>query len=353
MAYDPAFDIQSKLVEIRSSLAHLGMLTGEEHKIIEDYRSEWEDLELTLSYQLMNWATRKINTTKNGVANYVPYLLTSKGLETSGIHKGILHEQVDNAQLLDETLHAFPRLQNRSMMVYRGETCNSFYYQKAEHMGIGDEMVILPFLSTSVNPRVGRRFTGNARNNNACVWQIEIPKGQIFPYVSASPPDFIPHNFGNGTNVPGPEYEVLLPTHARLKLINKIVDGHSNKIHQFKLIGFAEKSEDFWEKTLTNLLSVDGVPEDAAAATALAAAADAREDAADARDAAAALAAADGPALAAEAGPAFAAAAEPAPLRRSTRERGKKQKTSGGATKASKTRKRTKRNRKSRRKVRK
>lgn len=270
----------------------------------------------------MNWATRKINTTKNGAANYVPYLLTSNGLEASGIHKGTLRDQVDNAQRLDEILHAFPRLQNTSMTVYRGERCDSFYYQKAEHMEIGEELVILPFLSTSVNPRVARRFTGNARNNNACVWQIEIPKEQIFPYVSDSPPDSIPHNIGNGTNKPGPEYEVLLPTHAHLKLVNKFVDNHSNKIYQFQLLGFAEKSPDFWEKTHTHLLSVGGVPEDPAV-------------------------------LATEGEAALIAAAEPAPLRRSTRERGKKQKISGGATKASKTRKRIKKNRKSRRKVRK
>ena len=344
MAHDPAFDIQSKLVEIRRSLAHLGMLSGEEHKIIEDYRSEWEDIPLALSFQLMNWAITRINERNNGRAepSYLPYILTSRGLETSGIHKGILHEQVINAQQLDETLHAFPPLQNRSMTVYHGERCNSFYYKKAENMEIGEELVILPFLSTSVNPRVSSRFTGRASHNNACVWQIEIPKDQIFPYVSDSEPNSIPENFGNGTNKPGPEYEVLLPTHARLKLVRKFVDDRSNKIHQFKLIGFAEKSADFWEKTLTNLLSVDGVPEDAAAATALAAAADAREDAAEAAAEAA---------LEAAAGPALAAAAEPAPLRRSTR--GKKQKISGGATKASKTRKRTKRNRKSRRKVRK
>ena len=323
MAYDPAFDIQLKLAEIGRSLTHLnGMLSGEEREMIESYRQEWEDLPLILSYQLMNWATRKINTTKNGAANYVPYLLTSNGLEASGIHKGTLRDQVDNAQRLDEILHAFPRLQNTSMTVYRGERCDSFYYQKAEHMEIGEELVILPFLSTSVNPRVARRFTGNARNNNACVWQIEIPKEQIFPYVSDSPPDSIPHNIGNGTNKPGPEYEVLLPTHAHLKLVNKFVDNHSNKIYQFQLLGFAEKSPDFWEKTHTHLLSVGGVPEDPAV-------------------------------LATEGEAALIAAAEPAPLRRSTRERGKKQKISGGATKASKTRKRIKKNRKSSRKVRK
>lgn len=328
MAADPAFDIQLKLAEIGRSLTHLnGMLSGEERDMIESYRQEWEDLPLILSYQLVNWATRKINTTKNGAANYVPYLLTSNGLEASGIHKGTLREQVDNAQRLDETLHAFPRLQNTSMTVYRGETCNSFYYQKAEHMEIGEELVILPFLSTSVNPRVARRFTGKASDNNACVWQIEIPQGQIFPYVSDSPPDSIPHNLGNGTNKPGPEYEVLLPTHAHLKLVRKFVDNHLNKIYQFQLLGFAEKSPDFWEKTHTHLLSVGGVPEDPAAA--------------DAAEGEAALIAAAEPAL---------ATAPPQP-RRSTR--GKKQKISGGATKASKTRKRTKRNRKSRRKVRK
>jgi len=322
MAHDPAFDMRSKLAEIQNSLTHLYMLSGEESIMIESYRQEWEDIPLALSYQLMNWATRKINTTKNGVANYVPYLLTTNGLEASGIHKGTLRVQVENAQQLDKILHAFPPLQNRSMMVYRGERCDSFYYQKAENMTIGEELVILPFLSTSVNPRVARRFTGNA-HNNACVWQIEIPKDQIFPYVSDSPPDLIPDNIGNGTNNPGPEYEVLLPTHAHLKLVGKLVDNHSNKIYQFQLLGFAEKSPDFWEKTRTHLLSVGGVPEDPAV-----------------------LAAAGEAALIAAVEPA------PAPLRRSTR--GKKQKTSsGGSTKASKTRKRTKRNRKSRRKVRK
>jgi hypothetical protein len=310
MAYDAAFDMRLKLAEIQRSLAHFhGMLSGEERDMIESYRQEWEDLPLILSYQLMNWAMKKINKTKNGAANYVPYLLTPNGLEASGIHKGTLRDQVANAQRLDETLHAFPRLQNTSMTVYRGETCNSFYYKKAERMEIGGELVILPFLSTSVNPRVATRFTGKASDNNACVWQIEIPQGQIFPYVSDSAPNSIPHNLGNGTNKPGPEYEVLLPTHSHLKLVNKFVD-RSNKIYQFQLLGFAEKAQDFWERTSTHLLSVDGVPEDPAAA-------------------------------------------EPVVLRRSTREKGKKQKVFGGKSKASKTRKRTKRNRKSLRKVRK
>jgi hypothetical protein len=317
------------------------MLSGEEREMIESYCNEWGDIPLPISFQLMNWAMRKINTNKNGAANYIPYLLTPNELETTGIHKGILHEQVDNAQRLDQILHTFPRLENRSMTVYRGETCNnSFYYQKAKNMNIGEELVILPFLSTSVNPRVATRYAGRASDNNACVWQIEIPKGQIFPYIAESAPNSIPHNLGNGTNKPGPEYEVLLPSHARLRLVNKFVDERSTNIQHFVLIGFAEKSADFWEKTRTHLLSVDGVPEDAAAVAALEAARDEAEAAAEA-------AAGPAPAAAAEPEP----EPEPEPLRRSTR--GKKPKLYGGKSKSSKTRKRTKRNRKSRRKVRK
>jgi hypothetical protein len=342
MAHDPAFDMRSKLAEIQKSLTHLHMLSGEEREMIESYCNEWGDIPLPISFQLMNWAMRKINTNKNGAANYIPYLLTPNELETTGIHKGILHEQVDNAQRLDQILHTFPRLENRSMTVYRGETCNnSFYYQKAKNMNIGEELVILPFLSTSVNPRVATRYAGRASDNNACVWQIEIPKGQIFPYIAESAPNSIPHNLGNGTNKPGPEYEVLLPSHARLRLVNKFVDERSTNIQHFVLIGFAEKSADFWEKTRTHLLSVDGVPEDAAAVAALEAARDEAE--------AAAESAAAGPAPAAAAEP--APEPEPEPLRRSTR--GKKPKLYGGKSKSSKTRKRTKRNRKSRRKVRK
>ena len=305
-AFDPALNDPSwKSVVQRSHAYYMGMRGSTQFDVIHSYRGEvdpddWRNAPLLVSYRLMNWAIKKIkksNNARKGLvsskANYLPELLTSHGLTQSRINEHVLQEQVRHAEILDKTLHTFPRLErNESMTIYRGETCNSFYYEKASRMRVGgvEELVILPFLSTSINRHVATRFSGRASNNNSCLWEIIIPPGQIFPYVS----ELIPDQLGNQQSAGVTEQEVLLPTHARLRLISKSVDQSPN-IYRFQLVGFAEKAPDFWSRTLENLVDV-----------------------------------------------------LPMPLR--LRKRAIPSKSSGGATK---TRKRTKNNRKSRRKVRK
>jgi hypothetical protein len=107
-------------------------------------------------------------------------------------------------------------------------------------------MAILPFLSTSINRHVAGHF-----GNNTCMWEITVPLGQIFPYVS----EFIPETLSSQTNEWASEQEVLFPTHTRLRLVSKSVDQVPN-IYRFQLVGFAEKAPDFWDRTRANLLSV-------------------------------------------------------------------------------------------------
>lgn len=300
MAYDPALNNPSWKRALQRSLDYYMEMKGsKEYVVIDSYGGEidpddWTSAPLLVSYQIMNWAIKKINKNNNarrGIVsakpNYLPELLKENGLKQSGINRHTLEEQVRHATLLDETLHTFPTLKDTSVTVYRGESCNSFYYQKAAHMREGEELVILPFLSTSINRHVAGHF-----GNNTCMWEITVPPGQIFPYVS----EFMPENLSSQTNEWASEQEVLFPTHARLRLVSKSVDQVST-IYRFQLVGFAEKAPDFWDRTRANLLSVFPV------------------------------------------------------LRRSTRVIPSK--ASGGARRASKTRKRTKNNRKTHRKVRK
>lgn len=177
--------------------------------------------------------------------NYRPALLTESGLRESGINRETLISQVKHAKELDETLHTFPRL-GKNMTVYRGESCNSFYYEKAANMEIGEELVLLPFLSTSINPHVATRFTSR-NQTKACRWEVTIPSGQIFPYVSEVPEEL------DEESAEQSEQEVLLPTHAHLRLRDKLID-QIPKVYRFELIGFKEKSADFWDNTLDNLL---------------------------------------------------------------------------------------------------
>ena len=267
MAYDPAFNRPAwKRAVQRSHNRYMNMKNSSavEYDVIDSYRGEidpddWTSAPLLVSYQIMNWAIKKINKNNNarrGIAsnkpNYLPELLKENGLKQSQINSDVLVEQVKHAKILDAALHTFSPLEkNESIIVYRGENCNSFYYQKAGNMKIGDELVILPFLSTSINPNVATRFTSRMNANKACLWEIKISPGQIFPYVS----EFVPEHLGNAESANQSEQEVLLPTHARLRLVSKSVD-QSPKIYRFELVGFAEKSPDFWDKTLANLLSV-------------------------------------------------------------------------------------------------
>lgn len=267
MAYDPAFNIPPWKREIQRSHAHyMAMQDSIQYRVIDSYRGvidadDWKSAPLLVSYSIINWAMKKINKNSNanrGASsgrNYLPELLQKDGLEESGITGDTLIQQVEHAKILDDTLHAFPRLENTSMTIYRGETCNSFYYQKAANMEIGEELVILPFLSTTINQHVATRFTGRSNDNNACVWEIIIPQGEIFPYVS----ELIPEQLGNQESAREFEQEVLLPTHARLQLLNKTIDQWP-RIYRFQLVGFAEKSPDFWNRTLANLLSVPHLP---------------------------------------------------------------------------------------------
>lgn len=229
-------------------------------KVINSYRAEidsddWQSAPLLLSYQIMNWAMKKINKNNNakrGISSnkpdYLPKLLEKKGLNESQIGEEALRSQVEHAMILENTLRKFPPLKDISMTVYRGENCNSFYYQKAAAMKLGDNLTILPFLSTSINRHVAQRFTYNM---NACLWEITIPDKQIFPYVSEK----VPERLGNEESAKHSEQEVLLPTHAILKLQQKLTE-QTPKVYKFTLEGFAKKSPDFWENTLTNLLDV-------------------------------------------------------------------------------------------------
>jgi hypothetical protein len=246
----------------RSYEHYSNTISKKEYAIIDSYRGDvdpddWADSPLLVSFQIMNWAIKKINKNKNvrqgrryNKPDYLPALLTPEGLIESQIDESALIRQVDHAKILDASLHTFPRLrENERIVVYRGENCNSFYYQKAANMMVGEEIVILPFLSTSINQHVAGRFTSSMNANKACLWEIIIRPGQIFPYVS----DEVPDDLGNENSAEGSEQEVLLPTHARLRLLSKSV-GQSPKIYRFELVGFEEKSLDFWDKTLANLI---------------------------------------------------------------------------------------------------
>ena len=263
--YDPAINGPrwENAVE-RSHEYFMDIISKNQYKIIDSYRAntdpdDWPDAPLEVSYQIINWATKKINKNNNAKqghpvtsANYVPRLLTPEGLEESGIDQPQLIAQVEKAQILDETLHSFPLLEkNEKITVYRGENCTSFYYQKAANMNIGGEMVILPFLSTSINRYVAERFTSKLNINKSCLWEITLMPGQIFPYVSEDVPD----ELGNENSAQGSEQEVLLPTHARLRLLSKSVEERPH-IYRFELVGFDEITPDFWDRTLNNLLSV-------------------------------------------------------------------------------------------------
>jgi hypothetical protein len=259
MAHDPALDNPSWKRAVQRSLDYyMGMQGSTQYAVIDSYRAEidpddWARAPLLVSYQIMNWAIKKINKNNNarrGIvstkANYLPQLLKENGLRQSRINMRTLEEQVRHAEILDNALYTFPRLEDTSMTVYRGESCSSFYYQKASRMIQGEELVILPFLSTSINRHVAGHF-----GDSTCLWEIVIPPGQIFPYVS----ELIPEHLGNEESASQTEQEVLFPTHARLRLVSKSVDQVPN-IYRFQLVGFAEKSPDFWGKTLANLENV-------------------------------------------------------------------------------------------------
>lgn len=259
MAHDPDLNNPSWKRALQRSLDYyMGMQGSTQYDVIDSYRAEidaddWRNAPLLVSYQIMNWAIKKINKNNNarrGIASskdkYLPQLLKENGLKQSRINKHTLEEQVRHAKILDETLHTFPKLEHTRMTVYRGESCNSFYYQKASGMREGEELVILPFLSTSINRHVAGHF-----GNNTCMWEITVSPGQIYPYVS----EFMPETLSSQTNEWASEQEVLFPTHARLRLVDKLVDQVPN-IYRFQLVGFAEKSPDFWDKTLANLIDV-------------------------------------------------------------------------------------------------
>ena len=261
----------------------IGMKGSKEYDIIDSYRADtdpddWIDAPLLLSYQLINWATKKIQrnfinnypetrarSAKNRIieGKYVPELLTEEGLEQSQINKDELINQVDNAQILDKILHRFPRLDNGDMKVYRGDKCDSLYYQEAANAAVGYEMVINPFLSTSINPYVAMNFTGKG-DAIRCIWEITIPAGQIFPYVS----EIVPEYLGNEASAKQSEQEVLLPTRAILKFKGMYATDDENKplrsiniphrIYRFELIGFSgqllRETTVFWKKTFNNML---------------------------------------------------------------------------------------------------
>ena len=259
MAHDPDLNNPSWKRALQRSLDYyMGMQGSTQYDVIDSYRAEidaddWRNAPLLVSYQIMNWAIKKINknnNTRRGIASskdkYLPQLLKENGLKQSRINKHTLEEQVRHAKILDETLHTFPTLEDTKMTVYRGESCKSFYYEKASGMKEGDEMVILPFLSTSINRHVASHF-----GNNTCMWEITVSPGQIYPYVS----EFMPETLSAQTNEWASEQEVLFPTHARLRLVDKSVDQVPT-IYRFQLVGFAEKAADFWERTLANLIDV-------------------------------------------------------------------------------------------------
>jgi hypothetical protein len=236
-------------------------------EIIEHYRGDtdpddWGSAPLRLSYQIINWATKKVTKNVNKTrpftrsftrstvrTNRVPALLSEEGLKESGLTFKDLHEQVENAKKLDAALSNFPTLgKNESVKVYRGEGCHSFYNEKVQKMTPGQIIEITSFLSTSINKYVARRFT--KMNAVKCLWEIIIPPGQIFPYVSQDVPNQV-----NMESAAHSEQEVLLPVRALLKLVKRGEIVNSDMVYTFHLVGFGIGNDNkFWKKVDENIM---------------------------------------------------------------------------------------------------
>jgi hypothetical protein len=242
---------------LQRSIAYHNSLQGSKpHNLLWAYRqeidpTEWNGAPLELSYQMINWAMKRIQKNANreewASNGHVARLLQPDEIPAT-ITPALLREQVQNAIILDETLRGFPTIQGgTNMILYHAES--TYYNEKVAQMQAGQELVILPFLSTSINPFIAERFIDSAANS---IWEIVVKPGQIFPYISES----VPQMFGTNSGLQN-EQEVLFPSHARLKLVGGRPGGRPGKeyfIHEFELVGFAEKSPDFWDRTYEKLM---------------------------------------------------------------------------------------------------
>jgi hypothetical protein len=232
---------------MQASQTHIKTLSQKEQDIIESYRNDWDADDWgnaknsgnppLLGYQLIKWVGAKINGNHNrSIGIEVPPLSLPELLENlnqSHITPDDIKEQIKNTKILNTVLHGFP-VTNNNVIVYRGVPSRSYYGNKALHMRPGDIITIKTFCSTSINPTVAHRFT-NINQTNACIWNIIIPSGKIFPYVSEDIPNEIIKNRLTG------EQEILLPLCSKLRLL-RILDTRP-RILVFELIGFSDASE--------------------------------------------------------------------------------------------------------------
>jgi hypothetical protein len=128
-------------------------------------------------------------------------------------------------------------------------------------MNLNDEIVILPFLSTSINQYAALEFTDRTLDT-ICMWEINIPSGQILPYIhNGSLPSTIAFKSTNKE-----EHEVLFPTHARLKFVKRRTEQFERVKHDgsiktqtltiygFDLVGFTDIEPNFWKNVRKNLV---------------------------------------------------------------------------------------------------
>jgi hypothetical protein len=232
---------------MRASQIHIETLSPRNKAIIQSYRDDWDaddwgnaknnNRTPLLSYQLIKWVGAKINGNRNrAIGLEVPLLRLPDLLENlnqSHITPEDIDDQIANANTLNTVLHGFP-VTNDSVTVYRGVPSTSYYGNKALHMTPGEVLTVKTFCSTSINPTVACRFS-NTNLANACVWNIIIPSGQIFPYVSENIPTELIKNRITC------EQEILLPMCTKLRLLRK--HDRIPRILVFELIGFSDASE--------------------------------------------------------------------------------------------------------------
>ena len=219
-------------------------------KIINDYRAEpecdeWENTDKPLiSFRVINWLLkRKINITYS----YIPQELLCEHITDEEILKQQLYGEINNAEIMNNALYSFPRIEYSGINVFRGVNKSIFdIIMKTTYSG---QVTIPYFQSTSLFIDAATRFADGTRQ----LMSIYVPNGFPLPYVSSSLNHICEDNFVC-------EAEVIIPINATLKFIKRKQE-QGFTINCYVLIGFASETRQLWTtyETIVDKLIENGL----------------------------------------------------------------------------------------------
>lgn len=248
--------------DVTNSFTHYTNLKTDnllEYNHIYHYRQEiecdeWNDANLTVSFEIINWLLQnKPETSNTDFIKTIPTILNCPEITMDN-----LQSQITNASTMNDTLQKFPTITSENnpqgIHLFRGINCN---FINNTPLKSNKQITFNNFLSTSLFLDTAIRFAGSP----ACIMSIHVTPGNVLPFITDNLLKVKLYN----PEVTS-EAEVLLPIGATLQFIKKFTMEKNSReltIYCFKLVSYRMETRtflDYYKKIIPDRwIDIEGV----------------------------------------------------------------------------------------------